>query len=313
MHPSRTLLVLGFAIVFVVWGSTYLAIRVAVETLPPLLFGAVRFLVAGAAMLALLRIRGVPMPSAAHWKQSCIVGALLLVGGNGLVVWAEKTIPSGLAALLIALTPVWFALLDWLRPGGTAPRFKTVVGIVIGFIGIVLLVNGEASGSKAHLLGALALILAGISWAGGSLYSKHVPNTDSPWMNAATQMLCGGAGLFVASLIFGEPFRTDWSAISGRSLAALAYLIVFGSWIAFSAYVWLLQVSTPSRVSTYAYINPVIAVFLGWALLGEVVTGRMFVGMLVVLGGVIIISMPQRAAVRPAEPTRKELEVSSCS
>jgi drug/metabolite transporter (DMT)-like permease len=315
MQPSRTLLVLAFAIIYVIWGSTYLAIRVAVETLPPLLSGAARFLIAGGVLLAVLRARGMKMPSAPQWKHSMVVGLLLLLGGNGLVVWAEKTISSGLAALLVALAPVWFALLDWLRPAGVRPRWRTVVGIVIGFAGIVLLVNGRGADASGNgtLLGSLAVVAAGISWAGGSLYSKHVPNAASPWMNAATQMLCGGAGLLVAGVLVGEPFRTNWSAVSGRSVAALVYLIVFGSWIAFSAYVWLLQVSTPSRVSTYAYVNPVIAVFLGWALLHEMVTAQMFVGMFVVLAGVITISLPRRSGVHITQSTPKELEVTSCS
>ena len=288
-HHSRTLVILAFAVIYVIWGSTYLAIRVAVETLPPFLSGAARFLVAGGALFVLLRLRGFPAPTQAQWRHSALVGALLLVGGNGLVVWAEQTISSGLAALLVALTPVWFAAIDWLRPGGVRPQWRTVLGIGIGLGGIGLLING---GARGNLLGALAVLGAGISWAGGSLYSKHVPNGGSPWMNAATQMLCGGAGLLAAGLVFGEPMRTDWSGISTRSLAALGYLIVFGSWLGFSVYVWLLQVSTPSRVSTYAYVNPVIAVFLGWLLLDEMVTEKMFLGMLVVVAGVVIITLP---------------------
>lgn len=295
-HPSRALVILAFGIVYVVWGSTYLAIRVAVETLPPFLFAGARFLIAGSALLILLRLRKAPLPTATQWRHSFIVGMLLLVAGNGLVVLAEKSIPSGLTALLIALTPVWFALLDWARPNGTRPGWRTLAGIVVGFAGIALLVNAEAS-VNGSLFAAIGVIVAGISWAGGSLYSKHVPNTASPWMNAAAQMLCGGAGLLLIGIFLGEPWRAQWSAVTARSLWALAYLIVFGSWIAFSAYVWLLQVSTPSRISTYAYVNPVIAVFLGWAFLGEVVTSRMFLGMLVILGGVIIITLPQPQAV----------------
>ena len=300
-RPARALLFLAFAIVYAVWGSTYLAIRVAVETLPPFLSGAARFLIAGGALLAFLRLRGVPSPNALQWRRSIVAGVLMLVGGNGLVVWAEKSISSGFAALLVALTPIWFALLDWARPAGVRPQGKTVLGVLIGFSGIALLVNGEARVNGAWLA-AMAVIVAGMCWAGGSLYSKHAPSTDSPWMNAATQMFSGGVGLLAVGLLFGEPFRTEWSAISARSLFALAYLIVFGSWIAFSAYVWLLQVSTPSRVSTYAYVNPVIAVFLGWALLGEQVTGRMFVGMLVILAGVTIITIQQRPAPQRLRP-----------
>ena len=283
---------LAFGIIYIFWGSTYLAIRVAVETLPPFLSGAARFLIAGTALFVVLRLRGASSPSAVQWRNAAVAGVLLLVGGNGLVMWAEKSISSGLAALLVALTPIWFALLDWARPNGTRPRWTTFLGIVVGFAGIALLVNGDAS-VNGSLPAALAVIVAGIFWASGSLYSKHAAGGASPWMNAATQMITGGGGLLLAGIVLGEPWRTEWSAVSGRSLLALGYLIVFGSWIAFSAYVWLLQVSTPTRVSTYAYVNPVIAVFLGWALLGEVVTSRMFLGMFVVVAGVVIITLPK--------------------
>ncbi len=297
--PAPGRLILAFAILYVFWGSTYLAIRVTVQTLPPLLSSAARFLIAGGAMLVFLRLRGVPLPNALQWRRAGVAGLLMLVGGNGLVVWAEKSISSGLAALLVALTPIWFALLDWARPAGVRPQGKTVLGVLIGLSGIVLLVNGEAR-VDGLWLGALAVIIAGICWAAGSLYSKHMPSTDSPWMNAATQMVSGGLGLLVVGLLLREPARTDWSAVEARSLFALGYLIVFGSWIAFSAYVWLLQVCSAARVSTYAYVNPAIAVFLGWALLGEQVTGRMFLGMLVIVVGVIIITLQKR----PQEPGR---------
>jgi drug/metabolite transporter (DMT)-like permease len=294
---SRTLVVLAFAAVYLVWGSTYLAIRVVVETLPPFLSAGVRFTIAGGLLFAFLISRGFAKPSPDQWRHAIATGALLLVGGNGLVMWAERSIPSGLTALLIALTPIWFALLDWLRPHGTRPQFKTIVGIVIGFIGVILLVNGRGAAvhEANHWWGVLALIGAGIAWASGSLYSKYTPNSASPWMSAAAQMICGGAGLLLVGLLLGEPFRTAWSQVSGRSLWALAYLIVFGAWIGFSAYVWLLKATTPARVSTYAYVNPVIAVFLGWAFLNESVTAHMLWGALVILVGVITITVPGTA------------------
>lgn len=292
--PSRTLVVLAFAAIYLVWGSTYLAIRVAVESLPAFLSAGVRFVVAGGLMMFFLRGRGMALPARAQWRQAIVTGALLLVGGNGLVVWAEQSISSGLAALLVGLTPVWFALLDWLRPRGTRPRLRTIAGIVIGFVGVTLLVsdrNPEAH-SANHWWAALAVVVAGISWAGGSVFAKYGPTAGSAWMNAAAQMICGGIGLLLVGVLLGEPFRTQWDAISARSLIALAYLIVFGSWIGFSAYVWLLKVSTPSRVSTYAYVNPVIAVFLGWALLGETVTVQMLWGTAVIVAGVATITVP---------------------
>jgi drug/metabolite transporter (DMT)-like permease len=269
----RTLVVLAFAAVYIVWGSTYLAIRVAVETLPPFLSAGVRFLIAGGVLLVFLVHRGFVRPSKAQWRQAMVTGTLLLVGGNGLVMWAEKSLASGFTAMLIALTPIWFALLDWLRPKGVRPQFKTILGIIIGFAGVILLVNGR--GMSGHgtnqWSGALAVTIAGVCWASGSL--------------------CG-VGLLLVGVVLGEPFRTEWSRISGRSLAALGYLIVFGSWIGFSAYVYLLGASTPARVSTYAYVNPVIAIFLGWIMLGENFTAHMLWGALVILAGVITITLP---------------------
>lgn len=291
------MLVLAFAAIYVVWGSTYLAIRMVVETFPAFLSAATRFVIAGGLLMLALIWSGVSLPSRAQWRHSAISGTLMLVGGNGLVVWAEKSISSGLAAVLVALAPVWFALLDWLRPGGTRPTLKTLAGIAVGFGGVVILVNsrGIASGESANLLASAAVIVAGICWAAGSLYSKHMPNIGSPWMNAAAQMICGGTGLAVVGHLAGETAAFNWSSISARSLWALVYLIVFGSWIGYSAYVWLLKVVPASRVSTYAYVNPVIAVLLGWAVLGESVTLQMMGGALVVIAGVAIISMPQSA------------------
>jgi drug/metabolite transporter (DMT)-like permease len=301
--------VLAFAAVYIVWGSTYLAIRVAVETLPPFLSAGVRFLIAGGLLFAFLLRRGFAKPSPAQWRHAVVTGVLLLVGGNGLVMWAERSIDSGFTALLIALTPVWFALLDWLRPHGARPQLKTVIGIVIGFVGVILLVNGRGTTAHSanHWWGALAILVAGLCWASGSLYSKYSPNSASPWMNAAAQMICGGADLLLAGLLLGEPFHTNWTHISGRSLAALGYLIVFGSWIGFSAYVWLLQASTPTRVSTYAYVNPVIAVFLGWAMLGESVTASMLWGALVILAGVITITVPTSAVANGWTRVRRQV------
>jgi len=308
-HGSKAGLITAFAAIYLVWGSTYLAIRVVVETLPAFLSGGFRFLVAGAALFGFLAWRGVPLPTRSQWRHAAVTGLLLLVGGNGLVVWAEKTIPSGLTALFIALTPVWFALLDWLRPTGVRPQLKTVVGIVVGLGGVILLVRpqGPATQTASHWLGALAIIAAGISWASGSLYSKYKPNNASPWMNSAAQMICGGAGLLILGLLCGEPFTTNWSRITGRSIVALGYLIVFGSWIGFSAYVYLLKYSTPSRVSTYAYVNPVIALFLGWLFLDEIVTAQMIWGALVIVTGVVIITMSPKVTSPIVQGARRQV------
>jgi drug/metabolite transporter (DMT)-like permease len=290
------MLLAAFLTIYIVWGSTYLAIRVAVETLPAFLSAGVRFVVAGAALLLWLKTRGIVTPTIPQWRHAWITGSLMLIGGNGLVVWAERSLNSGFTAIVVALAPVWFALLDWARPRGTRPSPKTIIGIVLGFAGVTMLVGSRgATPGNEHLISAVAVVIAGISWAAGSLYSKHVPSVASPWMSAAAQMLCGGAGLLLVGFIIGEPARTEWSRISARSLLALGYLIVAGSWIAFSAYVWLLKNTAASRVATYAYVNPVIAVLLGWLLLGETLTKQMAWGAATILTGVVIILAPIRS------------------
>ena len=293
--PQRTLLIAAFLAVYIIWGSTYMAIRVAVDTLPPFLMAGTRFLIAGFLFLALLYARGVTMPNRLQWRNAIISGNLLLLGGNGLVVWAEQTVPSGRAALVVATTPAWFALLEWLRPGGARPKLQTVIGIAVGFAGVSLLINPSGNGSSGgstQLAGMLAVVGATASWAGGSLFAKHSAKPESPWMNVATQMICGGCGLLLVGLLMNEPARTHWTQFSARSLWALAYLIVFGSWVAFSAYIWLLKHTTPAALSTYAYVNPVIAVLLGWLLLHETVSPHTLVAAAVILAGVLIITLP---------------------
>ncbi len=288
------MLIAAFATIYLLWGSTYTAIRIVVETLPPFLAAGVRFLIAGGLMLAVLAARGTPLPSPALWRHATVTGTLMLVGGNGLVMWAERTLSSGFTALLIALVPVWFALLDWAHPRGARPQMKTVAGIFVGFLGIALLVQarGGFASMTGQWAGALAILVSGLCWAGGSIYAKHSAPGASPWMTSAAQMLCGGAGLMLVALLRGEPWHTDWSHVSGRSVAALGYLIVFGSWIGYTAYVWLLHNTTPARLSTYAYVNPIIAVFLGWVLLGEKVNAGMLWAAAIIVLGVATITVP---------------------
>jgi drug/metabolite transporter (DMT)-like permease len=218
----------------------------------------------------------------------------MLLGGNGLVVWAEQEVSSSLAALMVALTPVWFALLDWLRPAGKRPPVYTWAGIVVGFAGVAWLVtgrNGSGVSVTQNPWGVAALVLAGFSWAAGSLWSRYHPKPESPWMNAALQMICGGAALLALSVFRGEPAHFHFAQASARSWWALLYLVVFGSWIAFSAYVWLLKASTPARVATYAYVNPVIAVLLGGLWLHEPLGLRTLWAAAIILAGVVITSV----------------------
>jgi len=279
--------------VYLVWGSTYLAIRFAIETLPPFLMAGVRFLIAGAILYAWVRGRGAARPTRAQWGGAAVVGGLLLLGGNGSVVWAEQYVDSGPTALLVATVPFWMVLLDWLRPGGRRPRTTVWLGVGLGLVGIVLLVGpGELVGGQGlYLPGAMVLLAASLLWSVGSLLSRTVPKPDASFLGIAMQMLSGGALLLVASVVAGEPARFVLDDVTLRSVAALAYLVVFGSIIGYASYVWLLGVAPASLVSTYAYVNPVIAVFLGWLLADERVTARTVVAAGIIVGAVALITV----------------------
>jgi drug/metabolite transporter (DMT)-like permease len=300
-------LIAAFGAVYVIWGSTYLAIRFAIETLPPFLMAAVRFITAGVVLYAWARLRGTARPTREQWISSIIVGLLLLLGGNGGVVWAEQHVPSGVAALLVAVVPAWMVLLDWLRPGGTRPGNQVVAGLALGFAGVALLAGPGSlmGGQPIHPAGAGVLVLASLSWAIGSIYSRHAKRPSTATIATAMQMTAGGVGLLLAGLLAGEAASFEPTAVSARSILAVLYLIVFGSFIGFTAYAWLLRATTPARVSTYAYVNPVVAVLLGWALAGEALTGRMLVAAAVIVTGVALITLarkPEPESTAPLPP-----------
>ena len=295
---SPGLVVAAFAAVYVIWGSTYLGIRFAIETVPPFLMGGGRFLLAGMILYGWLRAKGTLTPALFHWRNAAIIGVLLLGVGNGAVCWAEQKVPSSTAALLIAITPLWFALLDWVRPHGVRPHFQILLGIVIGFGGMVLLVGSRETlrHNSIDPAGAAALMLASLAWATGSLYARYTPKPESALMGVALQMILGGSLLLLFGMIAGETGRFDLAKISIRSALAFVYLTVVGSLVAFTAYSWLLKVSTLARVSTYAYVNPVIAVFLGWTLGGETLTPRVLWSAAVIVLGVVIITTTRRTS-----------------
>ena len=297
--PSRFALLTAFAIVYVIWGSTFLAILFAIQTLPPFLMASARFLTAGSLLYAWSRlVNGAAAPNWANWRATAIVGVLLLLGGNGLLVWSEQRIPSGVAALLVGTVPCFMVLIDWLRPGGSRPTALVFAGLLLGLLGLAWLVGPDAllGGGRADLLGAIVVVLGSFSWALGSVYSRHAATPPSPFLSTAMQMLGGGAALLVLSVLLGEPWAFDASGVSLRSALGLLYLVLFGSIVAFSAYIWLLRVSTPTRVSTYAYVNPVIAVILGWALAGEALTTRMIIAAAVIVCGVALITLAPKQA-----------------
>ncbi len=308
-EPGTSSLVLAFAAVYLIWGSTYLAIRFAVETLPPFLMLAARFLTAGVLMYTFLRLRGVRRPTAAQWGGAAVVGGLLLLGGTGAVGWSEQWIPSGLAALIVAIVPVWMVLLDWAGPARRRPTRPIVAGLALGLIGVAVLVGPVdlAGGGRMQFIGSAVVILGTISWATGSVFGNRLPHPSSPWMTAALQMTAGGVLLGLAGTVGGEWARVDVAAVSTRSVLALAYLVVFGSLIAFAAYVFLLRHASPARAGSYAYVNPVVAVFLGWALADEPITGRTLLAAAIILTGValIIARRSGRARARPATAPSK--------
>lgn len=297
-RAPRSTLLAAFAAVYVIWGSTYLAIRFAVETIPPFLMAGARFVAAGGVLLAYARARGLVRVSRAELRGAAIVGLFLLLLGNGAVVWAEQSVPSGITALLVATVPVWMVVVDWLRPGGTRPRVGIFAGLALGLAGIVLLVGpGALAGhSEFSLVATGVLVLGSISWAVGSIYARHAPRPASAVTSNAVQMLAGGAALLGVGVLAREPARLAASQVTARSLWSLAYLATFGSLIGFTAYTYLLEVSTPARVSTYAYVNPIVAVFLGWALAREPVEARTIAAAAVALAGVAIITLAGTSA-----------------
>ncbi len=288
--PPLVAVLIAFAIVYLVWGSTYLGIRIAIETLPPFLMAALRFLSAGAILFAWSTLRGAAMPRLVEWRSALIVGALLLVTGNGLLTWAEQFVESGVAALIVATVPLWMVLLDALTPEGTRPTVPVIGGLILGLLGIGVLVGpGELGGEAIDGLGALVIVIAAFSWALGSIYSRRAPQSPSTLQNVGMQMLLGGTLLLLWGFALGE--RIDPVAVSTRSAWALVYLSLLGGVVSYSAYVWLLKVSTPAKVATYAYVNPVVAVMLGWAFGGEALNPRVFLSMAAVVSAVVLISV----------------------
>ena len=309
---SLAILIAAFAAVYIIWGSTYLAIKYAIETLPTFLMAGFRFTVAGAILYAWARTSsGYEKPKLAHWKTSLIVGTLLLGIGNGGVVLAEHYISSSLAALLISTTPFFIVLLGWVFMGSGRPNYKVALGLVVGFVGVTLLIFGRESdagtGSNGQSFGIIATLAATLAWAAGSLYATRGLAVRSSVQAAGMQMLAGGAVLLATGTVTGEWASFDPSSVSTTSALALGYLIVFGAIVAFTAYSWLLKNASPAAVSTYAYVNPAIAVLLGWAIAGETLTGLMLAGAAVVVVSVALITANKKAKAEK----KKEAEVHS--
>lgn len=288
---GRWKMLASFAAVYIIWGSTYLAISFAEASIPPLLMAGVRFLIAGGLLYGWARLRGAARPARIHWRSALVVGGLLLFAGNGGVVLGERTVPTGLAALLVSTVPLWIVLIEGLRPGGRRPNVPVAVGLGIGFVGVALLVGpGAFTGSIGGLGGVLVVVGAAVCWAVGSLYSRTARLPDSPLMGNALEMLAGGALLMLVALGAGEGGQLHLDRVTPRSALALAYLVIFGSLIAFTAYIWLLRHVPVAHVSTYAYVNPVVALLLGIAFNGEQLTPLTLLAAAVILAAVVVIT-----------------------
>jgi drug/metabolite transporter (DMT)-like permease len=289
---------------YIVWGSTYLAIRFAVETIPPFLHASIRFLISGAILFLWRRAAGDAVPTTANWKSTAIVGTLLLLGGNGLVALAEKHIPSGIAALVISTSPFWLVLFESLRAGGTKPNWQAILGLIIGFSGVFILIGpAEITGSRQHLNTAsvIMLLTAPFLWSLGSIYARGADMPKSSLLSTGMQMLVGSVSLFIVSVLTGELRGFSFAQVSANSWWGLIYLITFGSLVGFVSYGWLLHNAPVSLTSTYAYVNPVVAVFLGWLLAGEELSARIGIASAIIIGSVIFINVTrQMSAAREA-------------
>lgn len=279
--------------IYIIWGSTYLAIRFAVQTIPPFLMAATRFLVAGSILFGWRRLAGDPLPTGTELRATSVMGLFLLLGGNGLVSWAEQFVPSGVAALMVAASPLWMVLIDALLPGARNRLNSPMVGgVLLGFAGVVLLLmRGDLLGNLAlDPLGAIALLAATLFWSTGSIYGRGAPTPKSPLMSTGLEMLAGGTGLLLFGTLTGEWSRLNLEGISARSLLSLGYLISFGALVAFSAYSWLLRVAPTPLVATYAYVNPLIAILIGNLLAGEILNLRILLSALVIVSAVALIN-----------------------
>lgn len=297
--PTRARLFAAFAIVYLAWGATFLAVRFGIESFPPLVLAGLRHFTAGLILYPLARLRSRQKPTPANWRAAAMVGVLLLLFGNGTVCWSEQLLPSGITALIVGTVSLWMVLIEWVRPGGTRPTPRIFVGLILGFIGLGFLVGPAHIGGSGRVspLGTTVLVLGSLCWAAGSVFSRHIQLPRSPLLGAGMQSLVGGALLLLVSIFSGEAASFDMHRVSSRSMAALAYLIIFGSLIGFSAYTFLLRVAPPGRVGTYAYVNPVVAMFLGWLFAGESLTLRtVLAGAIILTAVILVITASQRDA-----------------
>jgi drug/metabolite transporter (DMT)-like permease len=286
----RTRLLLAFGALYFIWGSTYLAIRIGLEGSPPFMLAASRFALAGSLLTAWALSRGPPRPTRDELRDAAVVGLLLFMGGNASVVWAEQTVASGVVALLVATVPLWLLLMRWAHERVRPTRME-FTGVALGLVGVWVLASPGGAPGAVSLTGLAAMLAGTCAWSAGSLYSRARPRSRAPALTAGLEMLVGAAGLALLSLVRGEPAQFQSSALTVRSVGAVLYLAMFGSVVAFTAYKWLLARVSPTKVGTYAFVNPVVALLLGWAFAGEAVTGRTVLAMGAIVGAVVMITI----------------------
>ena len=311
--PNPVLILTALLAVYAIWGSTYLGIRLAIASMPPFFMAGTRYLAAGGAMFLFALFRGAKMPSLVEWRDALIVGACLLLVGNGGVTFAEQYVPSGTAALLVATSAVFLTVFAWAAKIGPRPSGMVSIGLLLGLLGVSILSRPGTHSvlSPANQFnwytGIVALLIAAAVWAAGSLYSRKAARPSSPIAGVGIQMICGGVLLLLVSISTGEAARFDWSRVTAESSLAWLYLVVFGAIIAFSAYIWLARVCSPALLGTSAFVNPVVAVLLGWAIAGETLDSRTISGAAIIVVAVVIIVVFTNRSKKPAvsnTPTR---------
>lgn len=295
---SRAKVIAAYAAIYIIWGSTYLAIKYGIETFPPFALGAIRFLLAGTLLFAWARWRSAVTLQPVHWLHAFLIGLLMLGVGNGAVVWSEQRIPSGIAALIVAIIPLMVVVIDWLRPHGRRPRPLVMIGVLVGLAGLALLVGPSAMGDgEIDLTGVGVLLIGSLGWSIATVFGKRARVPGDPLLTSAMQLLSGGVCLTILSLVAGEAGRLLNMELTTKGVLAVLYLAIFGSIIAFSAFSWLMRTANPARISTYAYVNPVVAMFLGWLFANERLTARTLVAAAIVLAGVVLITTSKHEGV----------------
>ncbi|MEO5718476.1 MAG: EamA family transporter [Chthoniobacterales bacterium] len=310
--PGKLLVIAAFAALYVIWGSTYLGILLAIQSMPPLLMAGVRFFLAGVIMYLIALWQGAPKSSLVEWRTALIVGACLLFFGNGSVTIAEQWVPSGLASLLVATVPIYIAILAWLTGSAPRPRPLVMLGLAGGFAGVGILVGpaiaARPSGSSSHVgLGMLILLFGSLLWSIGTLYSRHKRHSSSPFLSSAQTMLCGGSLMIMAGFLHGEARNFHLRQVTAVSLGAFVYLVLIGAVVGYTSFIFLLRHCDPAKVATYAYVNPVVAVLLGAFFAGETLSLRTAVAAAVIVGSVALVITAQQAKEKTPLLSRPQL------